>query len=137
MWQQFQLIEIFVSLYLIIYNKKVSNKCLFSDQNKNIKNSIWKSSFFFFLLEKVVTQQQKKHHESRLTSIKHQALRLCQRLGGSKLSWSKSNWGWNQDSNLGGPKFFVQEFQKVGILILEANNDALLTLIFLIFLYFF
>ena len=33
----------------------------------------------------------------------------------------------------GGPKFFVQEFEKVGILILKVDNDALLLLLLLLF----
>ena len=40
--------------------------------------------------------------------------------------------GWNQDSNLGGLKFFVQRFLKNEISILEVDNNALLALIFLI-----
>ena len=38
--------------------------------------------------------------------------------------------GWNQDSNLRVPEFFVQRFKKIGISILEVNNNALLALIF-------
>ena len=38
--------------------------------------------------------------------------------------------GWNQDSNLGGLKFFVQRFLKNEISILEVDNKALLELIF-------
>ena len=41
--------------------------------------------------------------------------------------------GRNQDSNLRGLKFFIQRFLKIEISILEANNNALLALIFLIF----
>ena len=36
----------------------------------------------------------------------------------------------------GGPKFFVQEFEKVGILILKVDNDALLLLLLLLLLLF-
>ena len=35
----------------------------------------------------------------------------------------------------GGPKFFVQEFEKVGILILKVDNDALLLLLLLLLLF--
>ena len=38
--------------------------------------------------------------------------------------------GRNQDSNLGGSKFFVQKFLKIEISILEVDNNALLALIF-------
>ena len=38
--------------------------------------------------------------------------------------------GRNQDSNLGGPKFFVQRFKKIIISILKVEKVALLALIY-------
>ena len=44
--------------------------------------------------------------------------------------------GRDQESNLEGPKFYVQRFLKIGILILEVDNNTLLALIFQLFVFF-